>query len=368
MRHRAAAVVYGRVQVSLVHEWLTNVAGSEKVVASLRRAFPGSVVHTSMRFTDAFPGWDPVRTTFLQPFATGPDSHVRVLPLMPAAFRSLRVADADAVVTSFHTFALHARTPADATHVVYCHTPPRFLWSPEQLRGEQIRGRALMGTASRMLRTLDQRRARRPSQFVANSRAVAARIRQAYARDAEVVHPPVELDRFRAALGTTTGDYHLVAGRIVPYKRVDLAIEAFRLLGWPLVVAGSGRAVDALRAGAPPNVRFAGHVPDAELPGLLAGARALVFPGEEDFGITPVEAMAAGTPVVAFAAGGALETVVGERSGLFFDEATPAALATAVQRATKHEWDREDVSASVARFSEARFVDEMVDVVRAARG
>lgn len=332
-------------------------------MAALRRLFPGAPVYTSMRWRPAFPNWDPVRTSFLQPLATGPSSHVRALPLMPAAFASLRVPEADLVVTSFHTFALWARVGREVPHLVYCHTPPRFLWSKSQLAGERLPGGpAALSAASAVLRPLDRRRAQHPTAFIANSSAVAERIRVAYGRPATVVHPPVDIGRFGAARHRAGGDYFVVVSRLVPYKQVGLALAAFAELGWPLVVVGTGRAEASLRASAPPTVRFAGRVPDDELPGLIAGARALVFPGEEDFGITLVEAMAAGVPVVALGRGGARDIVTDESTGILFAEATVPALVSAVRRAAAAPWEPDAISAAADRFSEHRFGREISEL------
>jgi glycosyltransferase involved in cell wall biosynthesis len=354
--------------VTLVHEWLTNVAGSEKVVDGLRRAFPGAPVSTSVWWPPAFPGWD-VRPSALQRFVGGPSAHVRLLPFLPAAFASLRLPPAATVITSFHTFALYARVPPSAHHIAYCHTPPRFLWLSDQLTTERLPlPGPLAGAAAAVLRPVDVRRARRPDVFLANSGVTARRVEAAYGRGADVVHPPVDIERFSAARRNAPDDYHLVLSRLVPYKRIELAVAAFTELGWRLVVAGTGRAEAALREMAGPTIEFVGHVADADLPALVAGARALVFPGVEDFGIVPVEAMAAGTPVVAFASGGATETVVDGRSGTFFDEPTVASLVAAVRRADGTSWDRVDVSRSVERFAQDRFAREVRDVVASLAG
>lgn len=353
------------MHVELVHEWLTNMAGSEKVAGALRRAFPGAGLSTSLYYAPEFPGWDPVRTTFLQPFATKRGAHLRVLPLIPAAMHSLRVPDADLVITSFHSFALNARVRRGTPHIVYCHTPPRFLWEREQLAGERGLSTGLTAAAAAVLQPGDRRRSRRPDLWVANSTEVQGRIRAAYGREAEVVHPPVEVDRFAGALGVPEGDYFVSFSRVVAYKRVDLVVEAFRELGWPLVVAGEGRARAGIEATAPDNVRFVGRVSDEDLPGLLAGARGLVFAGVEDFGITMVEAMAAGTPVIALDAGGARDSVEPGRSGLLFAEPTVASLVAALREAAATDWDRADVSASAHRFTEARFAAAMRDLAGA---
>lgn len=347
------------MSVSLVHEWLTNVAGSEKVVAALRRTYPGSPVSTSVWWPPAFPDWD-VRSSWLQRFADGPHAHVKLLPALPAAFATLRVPPADLVITSFHTFALYARVDRDARHVVYCHTPPRFLWLGDQLDGESLPVPAPLARAAvAILRPLDRRAARRPDLFLANSRTTAERVRAAYGVDAEVVYPPVDVERFAAALDRPPGGSFLVVSRLVPYKQVELAVAACTELQLPLDVVGTGRHETRLRAMAGPTVRFLGHLADEHLPGVMAEARALLFPGVEDFGIVPVEAMAAGTPVIARRAGGARETVEEHRSGLFFDEPTVPSLADAIRRFERTTWDRNGISASVRRFAEGRFAAEI---------
>jgi glycosyltransferase involved in cell wall biosynthesis len=317
----------------IVHEWLTNYAGSERVVAALRTRVPGTTVATTMRFGDPFDSWD-VHTTPLQRLARGSSSHVRALSMMPAAWQLTALPDVDEVITSFHTFSLFARVPADIDHAVYCHTPPRFLYLSHQF-GERASPltRSLVGLVRGALVRLDQRRARnRPIRWLANSRTTARRIKDIYGVDAGVVHPPVDIARFERAFGCAPrGDHYLAFGRLVPYKRIDIAVEAFRRLGARLVVAGGGRQLASLRAIAPPNVSFIGPVDEARVPELLAGARALVFPGEEDFGIVPIEAMAAGTPVIAFRSGGCAETVVPGTTGVFMEEQTPDALISAVR-------------------------------------
>ena len=350
-------------QALIIHEWLTNYAGSERVVEALRDCLPGAPVATTMRCGEPFSGWD-VRTSFLQPTATGPSSHIRALPLMPAAFRALRLPEADLVVTSFHTFALHARVPRPVPHLVYCHTPPRFLWRREQFGADRGRGlRIATGAVSAPLRSVDRRRARRPICFVANSRATAARLRVAYGVGSDVVHPPVDVERFASWRATPKEDYFLVVSRLVPYKRIELAIAAFNELGLPLVVAGSGRAEASLRRQAGPNVTFVGRVGDDDLPRLMAAARALVFPGEEDFGIVPVEAMAAGTPVVGLGRGGVVDSVIDGVSGVLYHEPTAVALAAAVRRFLASDWDPVVVSATVRRFAPAAFRAGIGDVI-----
>jgi glycosyltransferase involved in cell wall biosynthesis len=329
------------------------------VVAALHRCFTGAPIHTTMCWRPGFADLEPIETTWLQPLARGPRSHFQAFPLMPTAWRTSSLTPADLYVTSFHTFSLHARVPWDAPHVVYCHTPPRFIWSRSQLGGERPLLRPVLELGARALGPGDRRRSTRPTRFLANSVAIADKVREVYDREAVVVHPPVDVDRFSTALGAPVGEHHLFFSRLVPYKRADVAIAAFNELGWPLVVAGDGRARTSLEQGAGPNIRFVGRVEDAELPALLAGARGLVFPGEEDFGIAMVEALATGTPVIAYGRGGAKDIVVDGDNGVLFDEQTPAALAAAVRRADAISWDRRRVSASADRFSEARFASQL---------
>jgi glycosyltransferase involved in cell wall biosynthesis len=322
------------VRTLIVHEWLTNNAGSERVVAELRRIFPGAQVATTMRWGVDFEDWD-VITTPLQRFANGPAAHVKCLPLMPAAWQATKLPAVDRVVTSFHTFGLWARVPDRAEHIVYCHTPPRFLWAQDQIRARGSRALDLSTRAvGGVLRYLDRRRAMgRPVRWLANSQFTADRLRFAYGVDAEVVYPPVATGVYENAARTTPkGDHYLVLGRVVPYKRVDLAIEAFRDLKTPLVGAGSGRQAEELKRLAPANVHFIGSVAEADKPALLAGARGLVFPGEEDFGIVPIEAMAAGTPVIGYRRGGLAETVRDGIDGVLFADQTAAAVRDAVER------------------------------------
>lgn len=315
----------------IVHEWLSNNAGSERVVAAMREALPGAPVATTIRSAEEFRDWD-VITTRLQRFARGPDSHIPLLPFMPAAWRMLKLPPADVVVTSFHTFAMWARVPDDVNHVVYCHTAPRFLWDREQI-GDLAR---VLHVANRagggVMRYLDRRKAiGRPVRWLANSAFTAERLKSAYGVDADVLYPPVDVAPFSdASRRVPKGEHFLVFGRVVPYKRVDLAVEAFRRLGLPLIVAGSGRDLDRLRRDAPGNVSFVGYVPEDEKPRLMASARALIVPGIEDFGIVPHEAAAAGTPIIAYRRGGLAEAA-GALPTTWFDEQTPESLASAVR-------------------------------------
>jgi glycosyltransferase involved in cell wall biosynthesis len=358
-------------RVVIVHEWLTNLAGSEKVVDAMRQAFPGATVAAAVCDRRVFPDWDVVTTPLQWLAGTRPHAHVQLLPLIPAAWLATRLPPADVYILSLHTFTAFARIPRDRPHLVYCHTPPRFLASADLLEQERLPAwQRPLGRLRSSYGRVDRRRATRLTHWIANSRHIANRIEEFYGIPADVIHPPVDVERFAAAgaAGAAAngaearggpGDYFVAVSRLVPYKQIDLAVEAFRGVDARLVVVGHGREAERLRAIAPPNVEFRGHVADADLPGLIAGAQGFVFPGVEDFGITPVEAMAAGTPVIARRAGGVVETVVEGTSGVFFDEPSAGALRDALHEFQVRSWDRAAVAASVQRFSAERFRREV---------
>ncbi len=294
--------------------------------------------------------------------------HRHFLPLMPGAIRALDVGPVDLVISSSHCVAKGIRVPAGARHVSYVHAPLRYMWDRfDDYFGE---GRAplpvrLAALAARpALRAWDVLTADGVDRFVANSTHVARQVAQRYHRFARVIHPPVELDAL--APGGRREGYFLWLGALAPYKRVDLAIEAFRRTGQTLWIAGSGQSASWLKH-LPPNIKALGQVSDAEVPALYRGARALIFPGVEDFGIAPVEAQACGVPVIAFGRGGALETV-SERTGVFFSAQTVEALVGALERFERFEatFDPEVAVANAQRFSKASFQAQLLEELTAA--
>ncbi len=285
---------------------------------------------------------------------------------MTAAFRSFDFSRFDLVLSSSHACAKNIRTPPSALHVCYCHTPMRYAWDESLLEGEQI-GRVTRLALPPMLRRLrrqDVRGASSPDVFVANSENVADRIRRYYGRTSEVVNPPVDVSRL-LTLPRSAGDHYLVFGRVVPYKRVELAVAACVRLGRPLKVAGDGRAMPSVTAAAAGHdgIELLGHVSDSERDALMGGARALLFPGEEDFGIVPVEAQAAGLPVIAYGVGGAPETVIDGRTGVLFDQQGAHGLAAAVERFEGLRLDPRDARENAKRFGRERFCTEMAAVI-----
>jgi glycosyltransferase involved in cell wall biosynthesis len=290
--------------------------------------------------------------------------HQWFLPWYPYAFEQFDFSAYDVVLSVTSGFAHGVITGPETLHICYCLTPARFLWDYHAyVEREQINrlARLALPLVVRNLRLWDRLAAERVDHFVAISRTVQQRIRKYYRREAELIHPPVEVERF--SLSQERGDYFLIVSRLVPYKRIDLAVQAFNQLGLPLWIIGDGRDRGALEGMASSNVRFIGHVPDEELEPYLGGCRAFVFPGEEDFGIAPVEAQAAGRPVIAYAAGGALDTVTEGTTGVFFREATPASLMEAVARFAELDFDTAVIREHAWQFTQTAFRQKLADFV-----
>lgn len=313
------------LRVAIVHERFTELGGSERVVEQLHRLWPGAVVHAAIVDRNVLPsGLSDAR---LSPsvlqwlYRGGGRGYSHLLPLLPSAMAHLDVGDVDLVVTSHHAFANRVRPPADVPVISYTHTPARWLWDPAMRAGEVggPLGSAALAAFAAFQRPRDRQAARRMDQIVVNSRHVASRVRTWWGREAEVVHPPVDVVWYHPDRSISREDFFLFAGRLVPYKRPEIAVAAARRAGVELMVAGAGRSAATLRKFAGPGVQLLGKVSDTVLRDLYRRCRALVFPGEEDFGIVPVEAQACGAPVVALRAGGILDSVVGGITGVLYD-------------------------------------------------
>ena len=359
-------------RVAIVHEWLTIPGGSEDVVIELLEMFPKAELFTSIYDPKPWPAIvteRPVHASYLDRIPGARAHYPKLLPLMTKAYRAFDFSRFDLVLSSSHACAKNIRTPPDVPHVCYCHTPMRYAWDERLLEGEEI-GRATRLALPLMLRRLrgqDVEGAASPDVFVANSRNVSDRIRRYYGRSAEVVNPPVDVERL-LSLPRKQGEHYLVFGRVVPYKRVELAVAACARLGRPLKVAGDGRAMASVRAAAAghPEIELLGRVEDAERDALMSSARALLFPGEEDFGIVPVEAQAAGLPVVAYEVGGASETVIDGRTGVLFEQQSALGLAAAIERFEGLELDEQTIRQNAERFGRERFRSEMAAVIERA--
>lgn len=355
----------------LAHDYLIQMGGAERVVASMARHHPAAPIYASaMDPQRALPEFtsERVRTSWMQRLPGMPGRFKQYFPLYASAFRSFGNVPCEVAWISASTFAKCLRLVPSAVSVCYCHNPTRFLWQTE----DYVEGEIPNGPLNRLarltfpwLRVADRQAAQRMDIIVANSLVVRERIRTCYGREARIVHPPVEIGRFQVS--PRQGDYHLVLSRLVAYKRIDRAVQAFNRLGRPLVIVGEGPDRARLESLAGPTIRFAGRVTDAEVQELLAGCRGLIFPGEEDFGIAPVEAQACGKPVIAWSRGGALETVKSGESGLFFHDDQPESLADAVRRADKIAWQPQLIRQWAETFSEERFLRTMDTILEEAR-
>lgn len=355
------------LKTALVHDDLVQAGGAERVAAELHALFPNAPLYTSIydrRTTLPYFAEVDVRTSFLQktPLASR-RLHKLALPYFPSAYEQFDLSGYDLVLSSASRFAKGVLTAPETCHVCYCHTPTRFAWRPHDYLAQSRLARLLDPLTRQMmtrLRTWDVASAQRVDYFIANSHTTARRIRKYYRREAAaVIYPPVDTQKYEAAPPAEIGDHFLVVSRLVGYKRVDLAIQACNRLGANLRIIGDGPEMNALRRQAGPTVQFLGRLSDADVAREYARCRALVFPGEEDFGLTPIEAMASGRPVVAFGAGGALETVVDGQTGLFFREQTVDSLAVTLQAIRSLAVLPEALQAHAQRFDLSVFRDQM---------
>jgi glycosyltransferase involved in cell wall biosynthesis len=345
------------MRVALTTDWMDTFGGGERVLHELHRMFPDAPVYTTVYRPEALPphmrGMD-VRTSFIRRLPGIRRSHMAFLPLMPAAFESFDFSGYDLVITTSSACAKGILTPARTLNVCYCHTPCRYIWDLyEDYVGGRL-ARPLIAPVAAWLRSWDRRSSDRVDHFVANSREVAGRIRRHYGRAAEVIPPPVDVERIRPT-GRDPEGFYLVVSRLVRYKRIDLAVAAATRLGRRLMVVGRGPELERLRAMAGPTVEFRGALPDAEVAALYGRSRALLFPGLEDFGIVPVEAQAAGRPVIAYGRGGALDTVVDGVTGRFFEEQSVEALAEAIVGFEASAWDPAAARRNAERFDAVHF-------------
>jgi glycosyltransferase involved in cell wall biosynthesis len=340
------------MKIAVVHDYFTQLGGAEKVAEELMRMLPGADLHATVALPECTPPGligVPIKTSWMQNLPGMRHYYRLYFLLYPLALPSLDLSGYDLVLSSSSGYAKGVRTNRDAIHVCYCHTPMRWAWSFENYSAREGMGaakRLLLPHLVRGLRQWDVGASRQPDHFIANSETVAARIRRAYGRIAEVIHPPIDLDRFRPT--QEQHDYYIVLARLVSYKRIDLAVQACTLLERRLLVIGDGPDRARLMANAGPTVSFLGLLPDAAVEYYAARCRALIFPGEEDFGMAPLEVAAAGRPTIAYRAGGAVETIIDGVTGIFFDRQEPEDLAAAIARFERIEWS----PASLRRHAE----------------
>lgn len=366
------------MRIALVHDYLTQYGGAERVLDVLKELYPEAPVFTSVvdlnELPDHYRDWE-IHTSLMAKLPGSERYHRSLLPLYPPAFRSMHrdLREFDVVLSDSSAWSHQARGGKQTLHVCYCHSPARFLYNDENYLAPAIVPRPLKPLLPPVLaglRAVDKRSARSVDHYVANSATVAGRIWSVYGRDAEVIYPPVDTTRLDDGLMHTPGDYLLVISRLVPHKRIDLPVAAATRAGLPLKVVGAGRALDQLKAIAGPTVEFLGQRNDEETAELLRNARAFILPGAEDFGMTAVEAQAAGRPVIAYGVGGALESVVDGETGLFFREPTAESLLDAIDRLEQFDWEPVRIRANAHRFGREQFkvnVSAAIDRFLAAR-
>jgi len=355
------------VKVALIHDWLTGMRGGEKVLESLCELFPTAdlftLLHTPGSVSPTIESHQ-IKTSFIQKLPFSGRQYRYYLPLMPAAIQALDVTEYDLIVSSSYCAAKGIRKRPGAVHLCYCHTPMRYIWDQYDCyfgAGQAAWPvRLLMGLLRKPLQRWDIRSSQGVDYFIANSRHVAARIRRIYGRESRVIYPPVDVERFQNG-PAETGDYFLTAGALVPYKRTELAVDACTRLKLPLRVIGIGPDLARLKRRAGPTVEFLGWQTDESLKRYLRGCRALLFPGEEDFGIVPVEAQAAGRPVIAYGKGGVTETLEDGVTGTYFHKQTANSLIQAIARFETLSFEPKQLRESALRFEKGRFSREMRD-------
>lgn len=360
----------GAPRVALVHDWLTNLGGGERVLWELHQLYPEAPIYTSVYNPERLPqfkGLD-VRTSFLQRLPLARTKHQLFPMLRCLAFESFDFSQYDLVISTSSAESKGIITPPGTLHVAYLFTPTRYYWSDyHRYLADPGFGwlnplvRRAMPRVISGLRQWDYAAAQRPDVLVADSKFVAARIAKFYSRPATVIYPPVELERFEA--DQARQEYYLVVSRLIPYKRVDLAIRAFNQLKLPLRIVGAGTEMKKLQHLAGPTISFMGKLDDAKTAQAYAHAKALIFPTEEDFGITPLEAMASGSPVIAYSRGGVLETVVEGKTGLFFNKQTVESLVDAVERSQSIKFDPLVLRRRAEEFNVDRFRREIQELV-----
>lgn len=348
------------MKIAIVHDWLNQIGGAENVLEVMVSMFPQAPVFTTIYAPDLMPAaykrWH-IRTSWLNRAPGIHRHHQPYLPLYPAAVRSLDLRGYDLILSNKSGFIHGIKTEANQLHLCYCLAPTRYVWDYEAYATRERLGPLINWLLAPLIATLrrwDYQAAQQVDHFGAISTDIQGRIKAFYRRESVIIPPPVDTDRFQP-VANPSEDYYFIVSRLIPYKRIDLAVQAFTQTGKRLIITGEGRDRAALQAMAGPTVEFTGRLPWDEVARLMANCKAFIFPGYEDFGITPVEAQAAGRPVIAFAAGGALDTVIDQETGLFFQQQTAASLIDAVQRLEATSFNPQRIRQNAEHFSINRF-------------
>jgi glycosyltransferase involved in cell wall biosynthesis len=361
------------MKLALVHDYLNQYGGAERVLEAFHAMFPQAPVYTSIYAPKLMPAhfrtWN-VRTSFMMALPNVAKWHQLYMPLYPTAFESFDLSSYSVVLSSSSAFAKGVITEPEALHICYCHSPMRFAWNyHDYVAGESVPRRAhvLLSLVLNYVRLWDEVSSARVDAFIANSQVVARRIKKRYGRTSTVINPPVDTAQYAPEEGGAHGDYFLIVSRLIPYKRIDLAIDAFNRLGMPLKVVGRGRQAGELQLRAKSNIEFLGGASETELKKLYANCKGFIFPGQEDFGIAPLEAQASGRPVIAYGAGGALETVLPGVTGEFFREQTPEALSEVISRFDSEAYNPAEIRRHAEKFDTEVFKRRIASFIRGLR-
>lgn len=351
------------MKIAFVQDWLNGFAGGEQVLLALHELYPEAPIYTSVYNSERTPQFSEaiVRTTYLQKFSYLRNHHQIAIPLMPLAFESLDLKGFDVIVSIGGGLAKGVITQPDQRHISYCNTPMRYLW---HIGGDSRAQGIIRSQVAHSLRMWDVVSASRVDQFVANSQTVADRIGKFYRMPAEVIYPPVNTSAFKPN-NKPSEKYFLSVGRLISYKRVDLAVRACMQTKSPLKVVGTGPELDSLKnmASKAPWIEFLGRVSDAELQDLYSKTKGFLFGAEEDFGIVPVEAMSAGRPIIAFGKGGATESIVDGSTGIFFSQQIPESMAEAIERFNSMQWSSEVIRNRSEAFDKSIFQKKMREII-----
>lgn len=356
------------MNIAIVHDYFTQLGGAEKVAEELYCMFPESSLFATVALPNCMPprlAGVPVHTSWMQKLPHMKECFRFYFPFYPLGINALDLSEYDLVLSSSSGYAKGVKTRHDAIHVCYCHTPTRWIWNYQDYSRRESFGavkNAVLPVLIEYLKHWDQGASRQPDHFVANSETVAIRIKNIYKRSAHVIHPPIDTNRFHAS--REHEDYYIVLSRLVGYKRIDLAVHACTQLKRKLLILGDGPDRKVLEEMSGPTVKFLGRISDREVEHYVSHCRALLFPGEEDFGMAPLEVAAAGRPTIAYHAGGAVETIVDGVTGIFFNEQNPESLADAIERFEKMEWSPATLRQHAERFSVPVFRDRLQEFLR----
>lgn len=360
-------------RIALVHHWLTSQGGAEKVLYQLHLMYPEAPIYVTAYIPQKFPEFAKAKvyTTFLNRIPILRGRHQFFPVFLGTPFKLFNMDDYDLVLSSCAAEAKYVRTKKHTLHICYCHTPVRYYWTDYEWRLKNLPfgrlnplARIMFPLFVRPLRRIDYQAAQMVDVFIANSKHIQERIKQYYHRDSTVIYPPIATERL-LGLPRDPKDYYVIVGRQVASKRLDVAVDAFNELGLPLKVAGAGEEIARQKPRAKGNIEFLGRVSDEERDRLLSGAKAFIFPPEEDFGIVPLEAMAAGCPVIAYGSGGAPEYVIDGKTGVLFPEQSASSLIEAVRRFEGIDFDEKDIRAKAEEFDERLFRERMRAFVEA---